>query len=161
MVCFASTPTVIDTIALSRSSARTLRREGPGLPAGQEGVLRLDARPEASFEVRVENLQRSVEQRSGSDPRRVVRLILTLLENDPRLVRPGMRAHGTIRLQRRDGVLTVPIDAVREAEDGRTIVLGKTLFGSQMRPVELGEKRGGWVEVIAGLVEGDRVRVDA
>lgn len=69
---------------------------------------------------------------------------------------PGMTATARIEVERADGVLAVPEEAVVEA-GGRALV-SRVVDGSvELTPVELGVSDGRFVEVRAGLSEGDRV----
>ncbi len=85
--------------------------------------------------------------------------------NDESMLRPGMYAAGTIELERRIGVLTLPATAiVREARDTYCCVVesGKV----SRRRVDLGLRSGPDVEVLSGigetsvvvLVRGDSLR---
>ena len=74
-------------------------------------------------------------------------------------LRPEMTADVTIRLEERT-VLAVPSKAVRR-EQGRNVIHLRRGDGSDPRPVRLGWKDAGWVEVAGGLKEGDEVLLEA
>lgn len=73
-------------------------------------------------------------------------------------LRPEMTASVTIFLDRREGVLAVPAKAVQR-EKGKTVVY--VLEGGQARPreIKVGWRDGPWIEVVAGLQEGDTILI--
>jgi multidrug efflux pump subunit AcrA (membrane-fusion protein) len=71
-----------------------------------------------------------------------------------------MTASVRIDLDRRT-VLAVPARAIRQ-EGGRSVVrVVVDGGGSEARPVRMGWRDGPWVEITDGLVEGDRILLDA
>ncbi len=72
----------------------------------------------------------------------------------PRL-RIGMEARAEA-IGRTEGVLAVPLDAIRE-QDGRTIVMVLVDGSESPRPVVIGRRGIAFAEVIEGLSPGDRV----
>lgn len=64
--------------------------------------------------------------------------------------RPGMYAEVTIRIQQRQGVLSLPKSAVMH-EDGRSSVLIHEGGKAKRVSVSLGQRDGDWVELRAGL----------
>ena len=123
--------------------------------------LFLDADPRQIVRATVSDMQQTVERRSEQDPRKVVRLELTVTEADPALVRPGMRVQGSILVERRPPVVAIPVSAIQRGESGPFVTTRRFWRGKGSRPVELGRRDGPWVEVRSGLEEGDRVMADA
>ncbi len=76
------------------------------------------------------------------------------------LLRPEMTAGVTIFLDERPGVLAIPTRAVRR-ERGKTLVYVLDGGRPQPRDVRLGWRDGPWVEVVAGLHEGETVLLEA
>lgn len=64
--------------------------------------------------------------------------------------RPGMYAEVTIKIQERQGVLSLPKSAVLH-EDGRASVMVAKEGKAQRMSVSLGQRDGDWVELVAGL----------
>lgn len=125
------------------------------LAVGQSAKLRLDAYPDAVYTARVEVIRNTVEQPSRRNPRKVVRLELALDTTDTETMRPGMRLTGEIEVERREDVLTVPLAAVVSGPEGPTVTVSSV--GERQVAVELGARQGEWVEVMAGLEQGDLV----
>lgn len=70
---------------------------------------------------------------------------------------PGMYANATLQLERRNNVLTVPVQAiVRDGNQTRVLVLGAD-NRVQFRPVQLGIQSPTQAEVDSGLKQGDLV----
>jgi HlyD family secretion protein len=74
-------------------------------------------------------------------------------------LRPEMTASVTIFLDQRQGVLAVPSKAVQR-EQGRTIVYVVEGDRPQPREIKVGWRDGPWIEVVAGLQEGETVFVE-
>lgn len=82
-------------------------------------------------------------------------LIVDLDSSSPDL-RPEMTARVDVWLGERRDVLLIPVNAVFERR-GVNVSHVASRLGVDTRPVQLGESDGTMVEVIAGLLEGDRV----
>ena len=74
-------------------------------------------------------------------------------------LKPNMFADVTIEAEGRSGVLKVPGESViRTGQEDRVVVdLGNGRFSS--RTVKTGIESGGWIEILDGLEEDDRVVV--
>ncbi len=129
-----------------------------GLAVGMPVSLRLDSYPDEEYLGVVHTVSRTVQQRSRSDRRKVVRLRIELKESDPLRMRPGMRFRGHVETGRIEGALVIPVAAVRSASPGTEVRL-EAAFGSRWQRIELGRRSGDWIEVVEGLSEGDRVWV--
>lgn len=92
----------------------------------------------------------------------VVNYIATIRIGDrkDRTLRPEMTATVTIALERRAGVVAVPYEAVRR-ERGERFVYVMEGQRAVRRPVEVGWRDGGFLEVRSGLTAGERVALDA
>jgi HlyD family secretion protein len=75
-------------------------------------------------------------------------------------LRPGMTANLTIVVGQRQNALLVPALAVQLGEEGYVVLVQDTPEGSAVAtPVQVGLSDGTYVEVVAGLIEGDQVVV--
>ncbi len=75
--------------------------------------------------------------------------------DDASLVRSGMFLEAEILVVER-AALAVPVTAVGAAAEGATVM--KVVDGAVSRvPVRTGIRDGGWIEIVEGLAEGDRV----
>ena len=125
----------------------------PGLPA----ELFLESDPRQTLRAVISTLQQTIERRSEQDPRKVVRLELAVTEAPASVVRPGMRVQGTIVVERRGRVVALPVAAVRRSAEGPFVLTRSWLGRTPRRALELGRRDGDWVEVVAGLEEGEQV----
>jgi multidrug efflux pump subunit AcrA (membrane-fusion protein) len=76
---------------------------------------------------------------------------------------PGEGVELRVALDRRDGALTVPEEALVVAESGSAVYTGTRRTGgytARRRTVETGARGNGRVEILRGLSPGDRVVVD-
>lgn len=81
------------------------------------------------------------------------------IPNPQGLLKVGMFANAEIAGQSRQKVLTVPEGALVMREDQKTVFVvadGKTVV---QKVLKLGDAAGGWVEVLEGVKEGDRIVV--
>jgi len=75
------------------------------------------------------------------------------------LLRPEMTASVNISLEARENVLAVPVKAVKR-ERGKNIVYLMSSGGPQPREVKVGWKDSQWVEILAGLEDGQTVLLE-
>ncbi len=125
-----------------------------GLPVG----IRLDAFPDQVLEGAVDlvgTLARSPIDRPYDDKRYEVRVAVPA---SPLPLRPDMTARVEIRVAARKAATLLPITAVFE-RDGHRVAHVVRPGGVDTRRLDLGLSDGTHVEVLAGVVPGDRVRL--
>lgn len=124
---------------------------------GQSVTFRVDAFPGVTFHGTVGEIYPKAEVRDNMVTYRVIVKI-----NDPpekrRLLRPEMTAYTTIIVKEKEGVLLVPVQAVKIVA-GKHVVLVKGKKGAEKREVTTGWTDSGMVEVREGLREGESVLV--
>ena len=128
---------------------------------GQTVRLRLDANPDVELLGEVAVIIDAVQRRSPEDPLKVIKLEITLQDdagkdNDTVELRPGMRFRGTIETERIPDVLVVPLIAVQTDADG-ALVYKKDGRDAVPTRITLGRRSRDQVEVLSGLVAGDRI----
>lgn len=126
------------------------------LAIGQQVRVTLDAFPEKSLTGTLRSIGSvGASERNES---RTFPVTIALDGTDPRF-RPGMVARCSIRGTRIPDALLIPIEAVHRDERG-TFAWVSPAFGSpRAKPIELGRSTARFVEVRAGLREGERVRL--
>ena len=85
--------------------------------------------------------------------------VVEVIETQRSLLRPEMTALAQIEAGKKDGVLTLPIQAVRSGSNGWS-VLQPHGAQPQETPVQIGWKESGRVEIVSGLNEGDEVLIE-
>lgn len=119
---------------------------------GQQVDITLDAYPDELFEGVVVKIdpQTVVEQNVTTIP------VTVEIENPDARLKPGMNATCNFIVDRKDNVLVVPTEAVKD-EDGRfTVTVIKN--GKQTeRRVEVGLEGDQYTEILSGLKEGEEV----
>lgn len=126
------------------------------LERGQRVRLRLDAHGGIEYAGRLERVGYTVARESDAVARKVVQVRIGLDRTDVERMRPGMRFRGEIETARLEGVLTVPVVAVRMTPSGPRVRAHRATGWSDVA-VELGERDADYVEVRDGLDEGARV----
>lgn len=126
------------------------------LERGQRVRLRLDAHGGIEYTGRLERVGYTVARESDAVARKVVQVRIGLDRTDVERMRPGMRFRGEIETARLEGVLTVPVAAVRMTPSGPRVRVHRATGWSDVA-VELGERDADHVEVRDGLDEGARV----
>ena len=81
------------------------------------------------------------------------------VENKDLSLTPGMYANTTIELERRDHVLTIPVQAVMNNDNQTAVLVVDSQNRVQSRDITLGLQGSMLVEVKSGLSEGDRVLI--
>jgi len=124
---------------------------------GQKAVISLDAYPETEIRATVDHI--AYESKTVSNV--TIYEVDILPEKVPPAFRSGMSANVEIIEQEREGVLTIPVQALKRKQ-GKAFVLVSEGEGKEPRRkyVELGVSDGSRVEVLSGLGVDDRVIVN-
>lgn len=130
--------------------------ESGRLAVGQAVTLRLDAFPDRPLRGAVRKVQRTIQQRSPQDPRKVARFEVDLEGEAGGVLRPGMRFTGEVEIERVEGALVLPLEAVLPTPEGPRVRIAGWWRTHEAAP-RLGRANERWVEVLGGLDEGQRV----
>jgi len=150
-------PTFVTLLDLSRLEVRAYVDETDigRVKVGQPARFTVDTYPGVAFPGEVTAIYPQAEIRDNVvDYVTVIRFAPT----PGRALRPEMTTTVEILLDRRAGVLAVPIRAVRRDDDGAYVLLSRE-ERAERRRVTTGARDESWWEVTAGLREGDRVVV--
>jgi RND family efflux transporter MFP subunit len=162
MVYQASSPKGGDQPLLRVAKLDTIRvktfvpeRDSVWVDVGDPATIVFDALPGRAFEGEISRFSGAL------DPGTRTMLVEIDLPNDDGGIRPGLYGQTRIVLERRPNALALPVSSVR-FDAGRPHVF---LIGSEdtasLRPVEVGLRQAGWIEVTAGLSGNERVVRDA
>ena len=120
-------------------------------------TLTCESHPEEQFRGTIDFVGQLLDPHSRTARARAI------IDNPEGDLKPGMFVYASIEGQDSDGVvpivLAVPVASVTSVE-GRDVVFvesGERTF--EIRPVEVGESSGGWIEVRSGLAEGESIAV--
>ncbi|MFN4148862.1 MAG: efflux RND transporter periplasmic adaptor subunit, partial [Rhodocyclaceae bacterium] len=122
-----------------------------GLPA----EVRVDAFADKTFTGKVSYLYPTVNETTRTVPVRIE------LPNPDGLLRPGMYAKAEIKVGAGETALAIPISAVIDSGMTQRVIVQKEEGRFEPREVQLGLRNDDYVEVRAGLREGERVVVAA
>lgn len=86
-------------------------------------------------------------------------VVVEIQGNDDEVLRPEMTASVTILLDAKEGALAIPAKALKR-ERGKSVVCVMRDGRPQPREVKAGWKDGSWIEVAAGLEEGETVLLE-
>ena len=133
-----------------------LEADSGGLAAGLSATVRLEAHPQEVQLATVLSVDALAMPRSMFVPVQYFGVTLKLEHTDPRIMKPGQRVVADLVLGESPDALTVPRQAVFEAETGWIVYVAR---GSSFEPapVKLGPAGLGRVEIAGGLSEGDVV----
>lgn len=88
-------------------------------------------------------------------------IVDVLPETTPEFMRSGMTANVSFAISSKEGILVLPVSAVK-TRDGRSVVLippSNPMSAPVEKEVEAGLSNGKFIEIVAGLAEGDIVFV--
>lgn len=139
-----------------RADATVDEADGGQVAVGQRVTLRLEARSDLDIGGKVTAIGQTVRRKSWRVPAKVYKVKIALERTDPAVMRPAMRFRGEIETGRLPGRLLVPREAVFLREAG-AVVFVRSTFGWNEKPVRLGSSNRSLVEVVEGLVAGDRI----
>ena len=146
----------IPDLSSMEAEGRVEEADSGRLAVGQRVTFRLDAHPQVEFTGRVRAIGKSVQRRDRGAPVKEVEVVIGLETTDTERMRPGMRFQGEVEVERAEGVLLVPAEAVRSTAGG-PVVYRRTLFGSEAVAIDAGRRDDRFVEVVSGLAEGARL----
>jgi RND family efflux transporter MFP subunit len=134
------------------------------LPVPESIVPRI--RVDVPVEVRVESLNRAFQGRVARFTGKLDSSTRTMetevdLPNPDGVIKAGMFGYATLVLERRQNVLTVPIEALGSRSEPITVLVVGSDGRLQERQVKTGMETPDRVEVMSGLDEGDAVVVGA
>lgn len=121
------------------------------LALGQKAIASADAYPAQRFAADV------VYVNPGVDPLRGAVEVKLRVPQPPPFLRQDMTVSVDIEVARRADALTVPSDAVRDATGAHPWVLAVNGLHAVRRPVTLGLRGEGRIEVLSGVAPGDRL----
>jgi len=134
----------------TRLSVQPDEKSLPLLRVGQAARVAADAFPAEVFDAEVLSVAPSV------DPARGTVEVRLRVARPPAFLRPDMTVSVNVQVSRREGVLRLPAEAVRGPSDAAwaLVIAGGR---AERRPLTLGLRGQGAVEVTGGLVEGEWV----
>ena len=148
----------IPDLSSMQVEAQIAEADAGRLKVGQAVTFRLDAHPDREYGGRVESIRRAVQQKSRSNPEKIVRAVVSIDLTDTERMRPGMRLRGTVEIDRLSDAVVVPQEAVF-ADSSGAWVWSHGLFGRQKVEPRLGPRNDRYFQVLEGLEPGDSVLV--
>jgi hypothetical protein len=151
--------TVLEIAALERMEAQGQVDElyASHIAVGQPVRLRLEAHADKEYSGVVARVAPLVRTESAESRIKIVQLDIKLAENDPLLMRPGMRFRGGIELLRIPKVVQVPLSAIESTAQGPMVNKLQPSGAQVQSPVKLGRRGREAVEVLLGLSAGERI----
>jgi len=153
---------VLQVVALGKmiGNGRVDEVEMAKVTEKQPVTLRLDALPDVQLAGTVQSIAKNVQSKSNVDPSKIVHLKIALAPAGDTPLRPGMRFRGEVETERLAKVIQVPVEAVFVTPDG-PVAYRQRSSSVERVVLTLGKRNAAAVEVVAGLVAGDRVsRID-
>lgn len=123
------------------------------LTPGQAATIGIDALPGRVFTGRVDEIRPAAALASRTF------VVKVRVSNPDGVLRPGMFARGAIVTETRAAVLRIPQAAVLRTS-GRPIIFVVKDGRAIRREVSLGDQQGGFVEISAGVADGEQVVVE-
>ncbi len=124
---------------------------------GQKAVISLDAYPEIHVDAKVQHIY----YESKIINNVTIYQVDILPEKVPEVFRSGMSANVRIIKESKDGVLLVPLEAVKRGKEGSFVFLSQGQNNKPVKhPVELGMTDDTNAEVVSGLDENDTLVIE-
>jgi HlyD family secretion protein len=144
---------VLLTLALDRETqliAQPDEKNLPSLRVGQKARASADAFPDRSFAAEVISISPGVDLARGTVD------VKLRVPDPPAELRTDMTLSVELEVGKRNGVLVVPLESVRDAASGPWVLAIRSRRAVRT-PVSLGARGGVVAEVVKGLAEGDLV----
>jgi HlyD family secretion protein len=123
---------------------------------GQQAIFTVDAFPALEFQGKVKAIY----------PKAIIQdnvvnydVVVEIIQSSEGLLRPAMTASVTIMLEGRSNVLAIPAKAVKR-ERGKNVVYIPVDGKAERHEIKVGFQDGEWIEIVAGLEEGQSVIVE-
>lgn len=146
----------IADVSRLKASGEVDEMDAARVAVGQTVRLHLEAHPEREWKGKISELGRSVYRQSPKTPIKVVHIDVQLDELDPIAMRPAMQFRGVVEIEKKTGVVLLPLEAVFHRSSG-PVALRKTTTGWQTIPLKLGAAGKTQVEILSGLSSADEV----
>jgi hypothetical protein len=138
------------------AKVHVLESEATGLAPGQAARIEVDAAPGRSFDAKVKTVEAVAQALDTESPVKFFQVVLALDLTDGAVMRPGREVTARIVVERSDGTVSVPNQALfRKGGDNWVFVAGGG--GFEKRAVRLGARGLTRTVVVAGLAAGERV----
>lgn len=119
---------------------------------GHAAEIRVDSVPDRTFKATIARISPTIDERNGTFR------ATAYIDNVNGDLAPGMFGRFTIAYERHPDALVIPVRALME-EDSQFVVYVVEDGAANRRPVEIGIRSGGKVEILQGLDAGDAVVV--
>jgi hypothetical protein len=124
--------------------------------AGLPATVRVDALADHAYRATVKSVAVMPDQGNWLSSDAKVYSTVVSIDEEVKGLRPGMTAVVKIHIARLNDVLSVPVQAIVQIKDATWCYVGSGADVAR-RPLKLGRTNDKFVEVIAGLEEGERV----
>jgi len=121
------------------------------LRVGQPALVSADAFPEQRFSAVITTIAPAVDAQRGTIE------VKLRVPSPPAYLRPDMTVSVDVEVARRPGALALPAEAVRAGAEETPWVLALRGGRAERRPVRLGVRGVGYLEVASGLEAGEQV----
>ena len=149
----------IPDLEVMQAEVFVLEADAGGVALGRPAEVRLDAAPGVSYPALVKRVDSVAQRPVRGSPVQYFGVTLQIDGLEIGAAKPGQRLQALLELERLDGVLVVPRQALFDS-DGLQWVYVDTGRSFERRDVELGSLSAGLAVVEDGLEEGDIVALD-
>lgn len=123
--------------------------------AGAMARVKIRSLPQREFSGKVDTIYPEIQGQTRTARVRIQ------IPNPDSLLLPNMYADVSIATGNAEPVITVPASAVIDSGDRQVVIIDKGEGSFEPRPVKLGMRGDGMIEITEGVAEGDRVVVSA
>ncbi len=143
-------------LAAMEAKVHVLESEATGLAPEQAARVEIDAAPGRRFGARVTTVEAVAQALDAESPVKYFQVVLALDATDAAVMRPGREVTARIVVERSDGTVSVPNQALfRRGGENWVFVAGGS--GFDRRAVRLGARGLTRTVVVEGLAAGERV----
>jgi RND family efflux transporter MFP subunit len=146
----------IPDLTVMEAKVFVLESEASGLKAGLPVTLRLDYEPGRTFAGKVAGIDTIAKPLTEDAPLKYFEAKVSLDSTDPDLMKPGVQVRASIFVEKRDGVIAVPNQAL-VYEGDKAFALTRRRGRVERRPVETGPRSLTQTVVAKGLEPGDEI----
>ncbi|MCH3963884.1 MAG: efflux RND transporter periplasmic adaptor subunit [Clostridium sp.] len=126
----------------------------PNLKIGQKANIKVNAFPDTSFTGTVKDISQQGTYSNGVSTFNVI-IYFDKINN----IKSGMSAEASIITASKNNVLAVPIEAIRDMNGKKFVILSSDDGKRKMQQVQIGINNGKMVQIVEGLTKGQEVQL--
>ena len=149
----------IPELATMKAEVFVLEADAAGLAVGQKATVKLESRPDITFNGKIQAVDKMARPRIPRQPVQYFGVTVELDAKQAQFLKPGTRVRAELELENQSAAFAIPRQAVFE-KDGKKLVYRRKGDAFEPAQIVIGSSSAGRVVVTKGLVAGDEIAME-